>query len=244
MISLLRRAVIMALLVVPRAAYADFPLTGCAVAPVVHVHPGTTVTLFARLQNPTDQVIFIRGISHSSSETFTGQVSLAAFLAAPPDSLRPGDQWEGALAQVVGPSGTPTSASHRLDFHLSGGAHPAANELIAQISFTLDDSTATTAVPVAGAVPMQLSISINPNPGSGPGRIALVLPTAQDIDLRVFDLLGRMRRVIANGRWTEGRHDIEWNTTDESGRPLPAGIYLLRLSSASGVRRIRWVCVR
>jgi len=40
-------------------------------------------------------------------------------------------------------------------------------------------------------------------------------------------------RTLIDGVRTAGNHELIWDGTDEDGRPLPSGTYLLRLETAS-----------
>ena len=80
-------------------------LDGSPNQPLTHVAPGTTVQLSARLLNLTDQTIFVRGLSYTGAETFSGTVSISDFIDDAPDSRRFG-LWIGsavtsAMAAIV-----------------------------------------------------------------------------------------------------------------------------------------------
>lgn len=65
-----------------------------------------------------------------------------------------------------------------------------------------------------------------PNPGSGPVRLGFTLPSAADIRLEVFDLLGRSVGVVRVGPHPAGSHAATIDTSI-----LPAGVYVVRLST-------------
>ncbi len=61
------------------------------------------------------------------------------------------------------------------------------------------------------------------------------------IELKIYNLLGQVVRVLAIKQQTSGEYSIQWNGADEAGRLVPAGVYLVRLvagepSSRSGQR--------
>ena len=125
------------------------------------VAPGSTVQLSASLQNLSPYVIYFRGLGYTAPESFTGEISVAAFASLAPDSLLPGGWWEGTLAQVRLPPGTGSSTKHRLDFYVDGGAHPFDSQVVAQVTYILDDSSA--AVAAAHSAPF------HSHPGLPPG---------------------------------------------------------------------------
>lgn len=65
-----------------------------------------------------------------------------------------------------------------------------------------------------------------PNPVATSATIPYVLPTASEVTLTAFDVLGREVAVLAAGRQPAGTGSVEWATGG-----LPAGVYFIRLVS-------------
>lgn len=89
----------------------------------------------------------------------------------------------------------------------------------------------------------------HPNPFNGESRIRLDLAEGAALRMVLYDLLGRPVRRLEGGWREAGRHDIRWDGQGESGRVLPSGVYLLRVSVATPgegemVRTRRLVLVR
>ncbi len=70
-----------------------------------------------------------------------------------------------------------------------------------------------------------------PNPVKGVATINFALPQRTNIDLSVYDITGRRVATLASGVYKAGRHTVRWNGTDDSGRKLPAGLYIYRLKT-------------
>ncbi len=70
-----------------------------------------------------------------------------------------------------------------------------------------------------------------PNPFTGHTTIPFTLTEPADIELAVFDLLGRKVGVLAKGRYTAGNHSAVWSDTSTGGaiKVLPGGAYLFTL---------------
>ena len=232
---------LLALLV--RAASSDSLLDGGPDRAPVNVVPGTTVPLTAHLNNLTANTIYLRGLSYSASETFTGTVSLSGFLANAPDSLLPGDSWHGVIATIDVPAGPGTNTGHRLDFFVTGGVTRFDGEVVSELTFAVDDSTPTTGAGDA-ALPRTLQLSAAPNPGRASTRIRLALPAPGRVDLRIFDVGGRARRVIVSRVMEAGEASFTWDGRDDGGLMVPAGTYFLRAQTPSGTRRVKLVRVR
>ncbi|MFN8586848.1 MAG: FlgD immunoglobulin-like domain containing protein [Candidatus Eisenbacteria bacterium] len=79
-----------------------------------------------------------------------------------------------------------------------------------------------------------------PNPVRADARVAFELPRASHAALSVFDVSGRVARRVDYGVLQPGRHERTWNADDEDGRPLPNGVYFLRLDTGRdhGVHRV------
>jgi hypothetical protein len=66
-------------------------------------------------------------------------------------------------------------------------------------------------------------------------RIELNLPRAVTGRLQVCDRTGRSVRTIAQGRLSTGTRAWTWSGRDDSGRELPAGVYIVRLVTRQGL---------
>jgi ribosomal protein L14 len=71
---------------------------------------------------------------------------------------------------------------------------------------------------------------------SGGVRIRFSLPEAAVIALRVYDPAGRHIADPGAGFYPQGRSDVMWSGADRAGRPVGAGVYLIRLTTPSGAR--------
>ena len=79
---------------------------------------------------------------------------------------------------------------------------------------------------------------VGPSPGSGPVRIGFALARAAEIEINVFDLLGRRVASLARGVWPAGAHEVEWSGD------APAGLYVLRYQYPGGIDKRAIVRVR
>jgi glycosidase len=68
-----------------------------------------------------------------------------------------------------------------------------------------------------------------PNPFNPVTTIRFSLPDAGDVELGVFDLLGREVDRLQAGRLEAGAHTLQWDGRSRSGLPLSSGVYLYRL---------------
>jgi endonuclease I len=80
-----------------------------------------------------------------------------------------------------------------------------------------------------GASAIALSQSA-PNPAARSATIRFALPAAADVRLSVYDAAGRLVRVLAEGPFAPGEHEVSWDGRDAAGRPVASGVYFLRLT--------------
>ena len=77
----------------------------------------------------------------------------------------------------------------------------------------------------------------SPNPFNPGTTVSFYLPKPCNMSVTVYDLRGRLVRTIWDGTLEAGSHHAEWNGRDERGVTAPAGMYLVRLETASGIVR-------
>lgn len=119
--------------------------------------------------------------------------------------------------------------------HLSGSTTsgcPVAGEDVIRIV----SSTGTLGL-AADLTPGTFALRPNlPNPFSAQTLIRFAMPEPGDARLTVYDVQGRMIKVLETGELSAGTHDVRWDGTNQSGSRVPGGIYLYRLTvtGASG----------
>ena len=72
---------------------------------------------------------------------------------------------------------------------------------------------------------------IAPNPSSYQTTISFSLPQPEKVSLKVFDLSGRLITVLVNGNMQAGNHEVKWKLNDANGKPVPTGVYFLRMEA-------------
>jgi len=82
--------------------------------------------------------------------------------------------------------------------------------------------------------PATILAAIYPNPFNPRTVIAFALAETGSIELAIYDLGGRLVRVLESGNQAAGRHESTWDGQDNAGRAVPTGTYFCRLSTAQG----------
>jgi subtilisin-like proprotein convertase family protein len=79
-------------------------------------------------------------------------------------------------------------------------------------------------------LPKELVLDANyPNPFNPMTTISFALPQATHVQLRVYDLQGKLVATLADGTLTAGRHETIWTGRDDAGRQTASGMYFYRL---------------
>ena len=94
-----------------------------------------------------------------------------------------------------------------------------------------------TGVPGSGPV---LSFAVYPNPARTT-NVTFTLPKDTQVQVGVYDLLGRRIVEFANGLLPAGNYSYKWSGRDASGHSVGAGVYFYRLKAGNDVRLVRAV---
>ncbi|HCV26324.1 MAG TPA: hypothetical protein DGN59_22980 [Candidatus Latescibacteria bacterium] len=109
------------------------------------------------------------------------------------------------------------------------------------IDFRLPGEIPTAIVSEEGApLPQQSSlVSLYPNPFNATARIRFDLAHGSDVDLAVFDVLGRRTKTLVSTPLPPGVHEMDWDGRADDGSRVATGVYLVRLQAAGGVASTR-----
>lgn len=83
----------------------------------------------------------------------------------------------------------------------------------------------------SGLIPTDFELSQNfPNPFNPTTAIRFGLPNAENVTIRIFDILGREVTTLVNGEQKEaGYHVVNWNGRDKNERPVASGLYIYQI---------------
>lgn len=85
------------------------------------------------------------------------------------------------------------------------------------------------------AAPLATWCGVAPNPARAGASLSFALAAPAHVELTAHDVAGRRVARIAAGTFAAGAHAITWSGRGDDGRPVPPGLYLLRLDA--GARR-------
>jgi hypothetical protein len=95
--------------------------------------------------------------------------------------------------------------------------------------YTLSVTQGLVATEPAAVMPTALT-GLTPNPARVGARLSFTLHQAGEASFEVYDPAGRLVSAIASRAYPAGASTVPFEAVDESGRRLPAGIYLVRMS--------------
>jgi hypothetical protein len=86
-------------------------------------------------------------------------------------------------------------------------------------------------------LPYKFELSQNyPNPFNPATTIEYSVPSRTDITIEIFNVLGQKVRTLVNETKSAGSYRIEWNGSDDAGKPVSTGVYLYRFSAGEVVQ--------
>jgi len=74
---------------------------------------------------------------------------------------------------------------------------------------------------------------VGPNPFKTSTSIRYGLPKKSDVNISVYNVSGRLVKTLFSGTQDAGTYNLEWNGTDNLGRPVASGAYFLRMEAGS-----------
>ncbi|MBD3221966.1 T9SS type A sorting domain-containing protein [bacterium] len=83
-----------------------------------------------------------------------------------------------------------------------------------------------------------------PNPFNPQTIIRFALPSAQDVELAVYDVRGQRIRTLVRDVVPAGRHEVVWQGRDDGGRQVASGTYFYRLTSDEGTQVRKMLLVK
>lgn len=79
-------------------------------------------------------------------------------------------------------------------------------------------------------VPLKFSLNQNyPNPFNPTTTISYSLPKTNQVLLRIFDINGKLVKVLVDEEQSPGIHYVKWDGTTESATPASAGLYFYKI---------------
>ena len=114
--------------------------------------------------------------------------------------------------------------------------------------FAEGQTTADYALSGLRPLPSAFGLRAGPNPARGPLRVTYAVPDRRiaglPVRVEVYDARGRRVDTVVDGVRYPGTFTAWWTGADRAGRPVAAGVYLLRLSTDEGSEVVPVTVVR
>ena len=80
--------------------------------------------------------------------------------------------------------------------------------------------------------PEQIMIYQNyPNPFNPTTTLRYDLPEDANVNIIIYDMMGRVVSNLASSKQNAGYKSIQWNATNSTGQPVSAGLYLYTIEA-------------
>lgn len=97
----------------------------------------------------------------------------------------------------------------------------------------------------ADLTPQELQLRQNyPNPFQGETTVSFALPEDSDVEVVVYDILGRRVRTLVDDKRSAGVHEVQWNGLNELGQPVASGMYIAQMTAGNTTRTIKMTVIR
>jgi len=224
-----------------KVAEVNVPFPDNPIKPIDKLPPATVITYPpAEVTVPTDRngKLIVRGTCIDANKINAVTVNGVAAISTAENF----SQWEATLLNL--PAGEVTLTAKATDEFGNQELTPHVMKI------RVDKTSAVTNGASASGMVREYELAQNyPNPfnrstersrQSPETKISFAIPTKQRVQLAIFDVLGRQVRLLVNSDLAPGRYEQLWDGRDDSGGPVPSGIYFYRLQAgAAGFEQTR-----
>jgi len=128
--------------------------------------------------------------------------------------------------------------------YCGGGTSTASVEMEEALSHDLNKQDSDDLGGIA-MLPETFGISQNyPNPFNPITTIRYQLPEASHVVLTVYDIMGRQVVQLINATQAPGYKSVQWNSKDQFGQSVSAGMYLYHIQAGSFNKTIKMVLLK
>ena len=86
--------------------------------------------------------------------------------------------------------------------------------------------------------------NVYPNPFSETATFTFELKETSVVKIVVYDLSGKVIKIVANGEFSQGANQVPWNGHTNSDAPAAAGVYFYRIEAGNDVSTNRIILTR
>ena len=95
------------------------------------------------------------------------------------------------------------------------------------------------------AIPLQYTLHQNyPNPFNPITTLRYDLPEDAMVNITIYDMMGRVVSNLVSSQQNAGYKSIQWNATNDYGKPVSAGVYLYKIQAEGFVQTKKMVLLK
>ncbi len=115
----------------------------------------------------------------------------------------------------------------------------------ATCSFRITVTTSTGIVKEKSQLPKETHLLQNyPNPFNPSTVISYQLSVSSNVNLKIYDTLGREIRTLVNSFQSAGEHSVTWDATNNSNNPVCSGVYFYKMETSGMSFQNKMILVR
>ena len=94
-------------------------------------------------------------------------------------------------------------------------------------------------------MPIEFALYQNyPNPFNPKTTIKYDLPNTGQVEIVIYDMMGRQIKQLISGHQDAGRKSVVWDSTNDYGKPVSAGVYLYKIQAGNFVQAKKMVLLK
>ncbi len=175
--------------------------------------------------NNMNGTVAVYEIRYSQAEITDLNWSETSLLLTPPSPLQAGEQQSTILTGLTPGQNYFTAIK---SYDSSGNSSTISNISSAEAAFIL----ATDIDDTEYNLPTEFALAQNyPNPFNPSTTIGFSLPTSSYVELKVYNIEGKVVKTLVDQQLAAGEHSFEWDATNSSGSKITTGIYIYRIET-------------
>jgi hypothetical protein len=118
-------------------------------------------------------------------------------------------------------------------FRVKGGSYDPVHDISLSQFLIVNQAASFISTEIKGRIPDSYMLNQNyPNPFNATTNISFDLPNDGNVELSIYDLLGRKIVTLINSFLPAGSHTLTWNGRSQTGETVATGIFFYRLRAA------------
>jgi len=119
------------------------------------------------------------------------------------------------------------------------------NEIVGSIENPYQWNSTYLSIGDPNYIPVEFSLAQNfPNPFNPVTNIGFGLPEASDVEITIYNVMGQKVSTLVNEYKEAGYYRVKWNSLNESGQKVSAGLYLYQIRAKNYVQTRKLILLK